>query len=342
MSRRTRGRRLSVWPRRLERVSLTVPNVETLHLSLRPSAVELLTKRLKKSPYRVSIMNLAKRLIPQQVARRVVLYTSITFVFSWTLWFLSYGTDSMPESISTIVVLAGGFGPVVGSLVAARDYANNSVIRWVRDRFWVKPSLWWVAGCLAIPVCIETGRSTVMAALGSTLTPNQLLMYIQTEQTALITGILFITLVNGGQEELGWRGYLQPVLQDPLQQDQASIIIGIIWGVWHLPFYVFSGPGASRGGVLSFGLFVLSSVFLSVLLGRIFNGSGMSVPIVMATHGIINYVHGLNSNLVVQGTHGYQFSIAAFPGLLILILIVIMINNKTTGTVGRNLLQKVS
>jgi membrane protease YdiL (CAAX protease family) len=181
-----------------------------------------------------------------------------------------------------------------------------------------------------------------MAALGSTLTPTQLLMYIQTEQTALITGILFITLVNGGQEELGWRGYLQPVLQDSLQQDQASIVIGIIWGGWHLPFYVFSGPGASCGGVLSFGLFVLSSVLLSVLLGRIFNGSGMSVPIVMATHGIINYVHGLNSSLVVQGTHGYQFSLAAFPSLLILIIIVIMINNKTTGTVGRNLLQKVS
>lgn len=249
---------------------------------------------------------------------------------------------SMPEFISTVAVLGGGFGPVVGSLVAVRYYANKSVLRWVQDRFWVKPSLWWVAGCLAIPVCIETGRSIVMVTLGGTLTPNQLLMYIQTEQAAFIAGILFITLVNGGQEELGWRGYLQPVLQEPLQQDQASIIIGIIWGVWHLPFYVFSGPGASRGGVLLFGTFVLSSVLLSVLLGRMFNGSGMSVPIVMATHGIINYMHGLNSNLVVQGTHGYQFSLAAFPGLFILILILIMINNKTIGTVGRNLLQKVA
>ena len=287
-------------------------------------------------------MNLTDRHMPQQNARRVALYTSITFAFSWTLWLLSYDTNYMPESISTIAVLAGGFGPVVGSFATVRFYSTKSLIQWLQDRFWTIPSLWWVAGCLAIPVCIETGRAIIMATLGSTLAPSQLLAYVQTDKSAIIIGILFITLINGGQEELGWRGYLQPVLQQPLQQDQASIIIGIIWGVWHLPFYVFSGPGADRGGALTFGIFILSSVLLSVLLGRMFNGSRGSVLIVMATHGMINYVHGLNSNLVVQGTHGYQFSLAAFPGLLILITILVVVNKKTSDMAGSYYLKKAS
>jgi membrane protease YdiL (CAAX protease family) len=246
---------------------------------------------------------------------------------------LSYNTDYIPESISTIAVLAGGFGPVVGSFATVQFYSNESLGQWLQDRFWTIPSLWWVAGCIAIPVCIEAGRAIVMAIFGTSLTPTRLLTYIQTDTSALVIGILFITLVNGGQEEFGWRGYLQPVLQRPLQQDQASIIIGIIWGVWHLPFYVFSGPGANRGGALTFGIFVLSSVLLSVLLGRMFNGSSGSVLIVMAAHGMINYFHGLNSSLVVQGTHGYQFSLAAFPGLLILVTILVLMHKKTTGKV---------
>jgi membrane protease YdiL (CAAX protease family) len=279
-------------------------------------------------------MNLIERHTPQQIARRVALYIGITFAFSWTLWFLSYNINSIPESINTIAVLAGGFGPVVGSFVAVLIYSNKSLIQWLQDRFWSVPSLWWVASCFAIPVCIEAGRAMTMTALGSTLTPGQLLMYIRTNESALVVSLLFIIFINGGQEELGWRGYLQPVLQQPLQQDQASIVIGIIWGIWHLPFYVFSGPGAGRGGALAFGIFILSSIFISVLLGRMFNGSGSSLPIVMVTHGLINYVHGLNSNLVVQGTHSYQFSLAAFPGLLILITIFIIWDKYSIGNVG--------
>jgi len=54
---------------------------------------------------------------------------------------------------------------------------------------------------------------------------------------------LFSSIIFGGIEELGWRGILLPELQKKFNNIISTIIIGAVWGIWHLPYFYLPGTG---------------------------------------------------------------------------------------------------
>jgi len=48
------------------------------------------------------------------------------------------------------------------------------------------------------------------------------------------------------QEELGWRGFALPRRQQHRNAFDASILLGLAWGLWHLPLYFVLGTGQSE------------------------------------------------------------------------------------------------
>ena len=53
-------------------------------------------------------------------------------------------------------------------------------------------------------------------------------------------------------EEFGWRGYSQQPLQERFGVVPASLLIGVIWGFWHLPLWVMPGDGHSTYPFIAF------------------------------------------------------------------------------------------
>ena len=47
------------------------------------------------------------------------------------------------------------------------------------------------------------------------------------------------TFIYGGEEELGWRGVMQPLLERQLSFPISAIITGTVWGIWHIPLLVY-------------------------------------------------------------------------------------------------------
>ena len=77
-------------------------------------------------------------------------------------------------------------------------------------------------------------------------------------------------------EELGWRGYALPRLQSRIGALPASLVIGILWAAWHLPY--FADPTIHPLPFwLDFGGFVVVLVSESVLATWIYNSTGGSV-----------------------------------------------------------------
>lgn len=113
--------------------------------------------------------------------------------------------------------------------------------------------------------------------------------------------ILYIPLmmIGGGFEEVGWRGFLQPALEEKLPFFVASIISGVLWAVWHIPLWFVRNASQSSMNFISFlcycimGAFVLAalykltkSVFACVLLhawanvlGGMFTTDNLTSPI---------------------------------------------------------------
>jgi membrane protease YdiL (CAAX protease family) len=94
-------------------------------------------------------------------------------------------------------------------------------------------------------------------------------------------------------EEFGWRGFLQSHLQRTLPPWIAAVFTGALWAVWHLPLFI-----VGYGGV-SFPLFLLIEISLSLIMAFAFNASGQLIFVAILMHSAFNA-----ANFVLPGFLG--------------------------------------
>ncbi|MBE9070542.1 CPBP family intramembrane metalloprotease, partial [Leptolyngbya cf. ectocarpi LEGE 11479] len=90
-----------------------------------------------------------------------------------------------------------------------------------------------------------------------------------TSGTELLAAIA-MTFILGPIEEFGWRGLALPLLQRRFVPILSALLLGGIWGIWHLPAFLLSGTPQSAW---SFTPFLVGSVALSVMVTPLFNAS---------------------------------------------------------------------
>ena len=93
---------------------------------------------------------------------------------------------------------------------------------------------------------------------------------------------LFFFILAAG-EEVGWMGYAFEPMQTQGGALRASLVLGVIWAIWHLPFFVFMMP--DRVTLLAQ---LLTLVGTRVLAGWIFNNTGKSVFAAILFHAADN------------------------------------------------------
>ncbi|MDO4272229.1 MAG: type II CAAX endopeptidase family protein [Eubacteriales bacterium] len=96
-------------------------------------------------------------------------------------------------------------------------------------------------------------------------------------------------------EEYGWRFYLQPILQKRFGLRKGVLLLGIIWGLWHLPinFFYYTSPSV---GFIS----VVSQLITCVTLGIFFAFAYMKTNNIW----VVVIIHYINNNMapVISGT----------------------------------------
>jgi membrane protease YdiL (CAAX protease family) len=169
----------------------------------------------------------------------------------------------------------------------------SRLIRW---RFGIR---WYALVLLGIP-CLGWLVSRVAGA-----TPLK-----EFNTTSLFLLLLVYLLITGPLgEELGWRGFALPRLLQRFNPFVASLVLGLIWGVWHLPSFFLSGMVQSNG--LSLPVFIFGSVCMSFLATWLFQHTNGSVLIVILLHYMMNF------SLVILG--------APFPAFTLVMLVIVML-----------------
>ena len=87
-------------------------------------------------------------------------------------------------------------------------------------------------------------------------------------------------------DEFGWRGYALPVLQDRFGWRAASLGLGLVWGLWHLPLFFIDGTSQAH---IPIALFLPSVVAMSVLFAWLVHRTAGSVVSALALHTAINF-----------------------------------------------------
>lgn len=209
-----------------------------------------------------------------------------TFVLSWGAWglLLALGGDPTSSVGMTVLWIAGGFGPPVGAVAAAGWAGGRGEVRllWRRLRRWRVAPGWY--GLLVVPLAVAVAA---VALLGWPAQPDASLA---ASATMAVPMLLAMTLVGGGLEELGWRGWLLPVVQRRVTPLAAAVAIGLVWAVWHLPLY---GMVETTQADSSFGWFTLQAVALSIVLTWMHNGTGRSILLPVLFHGAVNGFYSL-------------------------------------------------
>jgi len=100
-----------------------------------------------------------------------------------------------------------------------------------------------------------------------------------------LLGALGFMLILGPVEEFGWRGMALPLLQRRLVPFWAGLLLGVIWGVWHLPAFFLSGTPQSAWG---FTPFLAGAIAVSVILTPLFNRTQGSILMAVLFHFQLN------------------------------------------------------
>ena len=80
-----------------------------------------------------------------------------------------------------------------------------------------------------------------------------------------------------------------PRFQADLGVLSSSLVLGTLWGLWHLPMFFVAGTSQSKMPFLPFMLWVIA---LSILFTWVYNGTGGSLLLAVLAHGAINFVAG--------------------------------------------------
>lgn len=207
-------------------------------------------------------------------------YFVLTFILAWALWFASgIGSPAGPHGP---LFLLGVFAPGLVALgMTARKSGRTGVTALLRRLVdWQVPARWYVFAIsymLAIKLTVGVVHRAVWGEWPQ----------FGREPWFLLLGATVSSTILGGQagEELGWRGYALPRLAARFGIAIASLVLGVVWALWHLPLFFF--PVGDTYGQ-SFPLYLLQVVALSVVMAWVYAGTRGSLLPVMLLHAAVN------------------------------------------------------
>jgi membrane protease YdiL (CAAX protease family) len=128
--------------------------------------------------------------------------------------------------------LAGVLGPATAAYLVLRA-TGRSVREWAHACVrWRVPVRWW-AYALGLPAALYAVVSLTLQLLGR---PVEWGLALDRAPAYAVTW-LFVLVVGGALEEPGWRGFGLPHLLEGHSPLGATVILGLVWGVWHVPVY---------------------------------------------------------------------------------------------------------
>jgi membrane protease YdiL (CAAX protease family) len=211
-------------------------------------------------------------------------------------------------NVSLVFGLLALFGPAVAAFIAARLAAGRAGVRalWTRTKRWrVRPVFY--LGAIGLPVVAYAIGLAAYVLLGNRAPaiPGGI----------TIVGLVLFVLVIG--EEIGWRGFMLPILLGRMSPLLASGVTGALWALWHAPLYFLPGMPSFGDPYLAFVAWVFPLAFVLTWLWL----RTRSVIVATVAHGSANLVSGLVLPLDDPGLR-FVFSGVGFAAVAVVLVVV--------------------
>ncbi|MBG9736777.1 type II CAAX endopeptidase family protein [Paenibacillus alvei] len=195
---------------------------------------------------------------------KAISYTAITFI-------LAVCSAMVPDTNSLVYMLTPAAAVLIMLLLVTKDGYSRS--GWAALGLGKSGHKWWWIICLILPsaiVALSYGLALGIGVLVIDVPPT----YEGYSWTSfpIVVALQFVGAVFTSSlgEEIGWRGYLLPLLVDSLGERKALVISGLIHGLWHIPIIMLSPIyHHDQNPMLACLFIIMSCVFLGPVIGFI-------------------------------------------------------------------------
>lgn len=206
----------------------------------------------------------------------LLMFFLLSFLLSWIIWvpLLLDHFKIVPLNLSPGIVLIGRLfgtlGPATAAILVSFQRGGMDSVRRLLGQLkkWPIGWAWYAAAVIVYPSLVFVTAELYL------LLPHAQNLPFQSASlgTVLVTSIFMVISVLG--EEIGWRGFALPLMQDNWRALKSSLILGTVWTVWHLPFWALLDELALYGWwywLLGWAFISSGSIYITWLMNNTYN-----------------------------------------------------------------------
>jgi uncharacterized protein len=230
---------------------------------------------------------------------RLAVFFLLTFLISWSAWLASWPPVT---GLERAVFHLGVFAPGIVAAVLTLRHEGKAALATLLGRL-VRGDvgLRWYLFALTFTATLKLTVAVIYRIVWGAWPHFGAAPWYLLLGGALLSFILF----GQAGEEVGWRGYAIPRLAERLGLARASLLLGVVWAVWHLPLFLL--PGSPTTGQ-SFPLYVVQVTGLSVVFAWLYARTGGSLLLTMLLHAAFNNTKDIVPSAVPGATNTWALS----------------------------------
>ncbi len=222
--------------------------------------------------------------------------------------------DKMGPLWAIILFVTGGFVPsIIGITLTAFYEGKSGVLKLLKKSTRINLGIKWYAFIIIISLYFGLALIVIYNLLGGRFDFSQFWVQLPT-----IIPLIFLGPLS---EEYGWRGFAIKRLLRNVSPNTTSLVIGLVWSLWHLPLFFI--PGSSQFEFnLPFLVFLISVTSISFVFTYFYIRTGQSIFSAIFLHWIYTYViQVVNSTVIRTSTYNWlEFIPALLMGIIFIIL----------------------
>ena len=243
----------------------------------------------------------------------LIAFFIMAFLFSWIGVLPLLLNPALP--VEPFQILGAFAGPTLSALIITAVLEGRKGIAVFFKRYiqWRVGLVWWLIALFGILLSLNTVATLFVGISVWREFFQSLLIILPTYLLTLLVGVILGPL----WEEPGWRGFALPRLQEQFGPMMGTLILGILWALWHLPGYL--------GGWMTVGIFPLfiSSLAFSIVATWVYNNTQGSILLMILLHSSSNAAISIGSMVLPQNLSGSMNSFV-FSGWIPAITYLIM------------------
>lgn len=217
-----------------------------------------------------------------------------------------------------LLFIIGGFVPsILGIILTSKFEGKEGIIKLFLSAINIKIGFSSFMIIIAYVIILSLLQLILYTTLGNRFDYSQFIKQLPTTLPLIIAGPL--------SEEFGWRGFLQKRVNKEFSPISGSIIIGIVWSLWHLPLFYIIGTSQHEFNVpfFPFMILIISSAFVYTY---IYIKSKGSLFTAILLHWLFTYIFQVIASQISRTTI-YNL-LECIPALMIGFVFMILLNQQ--------------